>query len=72
MTLVKITTHYGTVVCAVQQSENPGGFTLCGYDMTGGTDEYGYGVAGQEFQGTLKQVTCPMCKRIIAEIKSWR
>lgn len=57
------------VICAVNNVSMGGEFTICGNAIPDGA-EFGATAIGPEFDGKLKDVTCPNCKKIIDFIKS--
>jgi len=64
----------GKVVCAVDLVTKGGEFTICGNNCinAGIADSDDWDIIGNHFNGTLKQVTCPNCKRFINFIKGFK
>lgn len=58
-------------VCLVNEVQMGGEFTLCGCAIPDSTlDREGFARAGKSFYGTIKDVTCPNCKRVLEYIKN--
>lgn len=58
-------------VCLVDNSCNGGEFTMCGNAIPDSNIEYdGFEAVGDEFDGSIKEITCPNCLRRIQYIKS--
>jgi len=61
-----------TYICAVDSIHHGGEYTLCGNaipDTTMKNDDCQH--IGEEFQGELKNITCPNCIRFINFIKNF-
>jgi len=71
MDYVKLDPDLGSVVCAVPYATLGGEFTLCGYDIVEDGDN-GVIISSGIFKGKRKDITCPRCKAIIDEIRSWK
>lgn len=66
---------YGTdefqCICLVDESTNGGEFTFCGNAIPDSSIEFNeFEKIGDEFVGSIKDVTCPNCLRRINYIKS--
>lgn len=66
---------YGDVafecICLVDKSSSGGEFTLCGHAIPDSSLEFlDFESVGEEFSGSIKDVTCPECLRKIEYIKS--
>lgn len=57
------------VVCIVNNCQQGGEFTLCGNAIPDGS-EFGCIQVGKEFEGKLKDVTCPNCLKMLRWCKS--
>ena len=58
-------------VCAVNEIQAGGEYTLCGCAIPDSNlDIEGWEADGDEFNGKLKDVTCPNCRRFIKYVKS--
>lgn len=58
-------------VCLVDNSSKGGEFTLCGNAIPDSNIEIeGFEAVGSEFLGSVKDVTCPNCLKVIEYIKS--
>lgn len=58
-------------VCLVDEANHCGEFTLCGNAIPDSTIEFDdFEAVGEEFIGSIKDITCPNCLRKINYIKS--
>ena len=58
------------VVCCVNGAEACGEYTLCGHAIYDISTIEGSKRVGEEFEGTVKDITCPTCREHINYIKS--
>ena len=59
------------LVCCVNMIERGGEFTLCGFAIPDTNMEIdGFEKVGKEFEGSIKDITCPNCLKHINYIKS--
>jgi hypothetical protein len=62
-----------TFVCVINTIELGGEYTLCGNAIPDtDLDAFGCEASGNEYEGKLKNVTCPNCKRHINFIKGFK
>jgi len=64
----------GKVVCAVDLVTRGCEFTICGNNCidAGRSEDDDWDIIGNHFNGTLKEVTCPNCMRLINFIKGFK
>lgn len=62
--------EYIKLICAVNQIQNGGEFTICGCAIPDSNLRFeDFCAEGNEFVGKFKDVTCPNCRRMIKYIK---
>ena len=58
-------------ICIVDEIRKGGEFTVCGLAIPDSTLETdGFRAVNKEYKGSIKECTCPNCRRIIAYYKN--